>query len=363
MATAIWDAKQKKWRLRITQSKSTKTFTSAKAGMAGKRDVLRKAREYLENGSTTNQKASVAQVWELYLRDCEARNGRNSASYKNNEAIGRLYLLPNLGKKRVSNLSKGDFQYILNNAKPSNNRCETLSKEYLRDIRSVFNLFIKYSYENNYCDEFRGSLYIPKGHPTKGREILQPHQIRKLFEPSDLQFHKAFCLMVSCGLRPSECLGLQWSDIDGENIHIMRGINSRGYITDGKNDNARRTIPLNAILRKILDDQRESTKHLRSKWVFCDRIGSNGTQDKLRRDYDKLKKERGLVGSAYSMRHTFVSMVKNSMPEQLVKAIVGHSASMDTFGVYGHMVDGELKQAAELMDLTFKKVTQNAESE
>ena len=46
-------------------------------------------------------------------------------------------------------------------------------------------------------------------------------------------------------------------------------------------------------------------------------------------------------------------MVKNDLPEQMVKAIVGHSASMDTFGVYGHKVDGEAEQAAKILDLAF----------
>lgn len=358
MATPIWNAKEQRWTLRVTNNGITKKFTSVKNGIAGKKEVLRRSREWLENGSTMRYKSSVADVWKMYLKDCEARNGRNSASYKNNESIGRLFIIPILGKKRVNTLTKTDFQNILNNAKPNNGRSQSYSKEYLRDIRSVFNLFIKFSYENNFCDEFRGALYIPKGHTNKEKEILQPHQIKRLFEPSNLQFHRAFCFMVSCGLRPSECLGLKWSDIDGDTIKIKRGINARGFITDGKNNNARRTIPLNAILVKLLDDQREATKHLRSEWIFCDKIGANGTQDKLRRDYDKLKSERGLVGSAYTMRHTFISMVKNSMPEQLVKSIVGHSASMDTFGVYGHMVDGELKQAAEISELVFKKVTQ-----
>ena len=56
------------------------------------------------------------------------------------------------------------------------------------------------------------------------------------------------------------------------------------------------------------------------------------------------------------MRHTFVSIVKVDVPEQLLKSTIGHSKSMDTFGTYGHDVDGELKRTADILDSVFDKV-------
>ena len=67
----------------------------------------------------------------------------------------------------------------------------------------------------------------------------------------------------------------------------------------------------------------------------------------------KLKEQRGLPGSAYSLRHTFITMMKNVMPEQMIKDIVGHAVSMDTFGTYGHILNDETRQAAEIISLTF----------
>jgi hypothetical protein len=47
-------------------------------------------------------------------------------------------------------------------------------------------------------------------------------------------------------------------------------------------------------------------------------------------------------------------MMKNVMPEQMIKDIVGHSVSMDTFGTYGHIIDGDSDKAAKIIDLKFK---------
>ena len=78
-----------------------------------------------------------------------------------------------------------------------------------------------------------------------------------------------------------------------------------------------------------------------------------GTQSTMRNHWMKLKQERDLPGSVYSLRHTFISMMKNVMPEQMIKDIVGHSASMTTFETYGHILSDDSARAATVIDLTF----------
>lgn len=55
------------------------------------------------------------------------------------------------------------------------------------------------------------------------------------------------------------------------------------------------------------------------------------------------------------LRHTFVSVVK-SLPEGMLKQVVGHSESMDTFGVYSHDVEGDLEEAAKKIQSIFLRV-------
>ena len=57
----------------------------------------------------------------------------------------------------------------------------------------------------------------------------------------------------------------------------------------------------------------------------------------------------------YEMRHTFVSIAK-SLPEGEIKTLVGHSKSMDTFGTYGHAVNGEAQQTASKLDVIFAEI-------
>lgn len=356
MATPIYNEKEKRWTLRVTVDGITKKFTSVKPGLAGKKEVLKKARLY--QNDEVIEDLRVQKIWEMFMSDSIARLGAKSEAVKMREKIGRLYILPAISKRKINSLKKSDYQNIINNAKPHKSNTEILSKKYLTTIRDIINSFICFAIEERYTEPFYGKLYIPQDRPTIGKEILQPSDIRRLFEPSDLHYHKAFLFMLLTGLRPGECLGLKWSDIDQDTFTIRRAVNQDGIITEGKNKNAKRVIPISPTLSQILHAQKVNTRHLNSEWVFCNTVGGMGSQRTMKEHLGILKKERNLNCCLYSFRHTFVSLVKNTLPENTIKQLVGHSAAMTTFETYGHLVDGELQQTAKLIDLTFKNIAE-----
>ena len=61
------------------------------------------------------------------------------------------------------------------------------------------------------------------------------------------------------------------------------------------------------------------------------------------------------VVTPYELRHTFVSIAK-SLPAGFVKAVIGHSKSMDTFGVYGHAIKGEDAAITDALEDAFRSV-------
>ena len=61
------------------------------------------------------------------------------------------------------------------------------------------------------------------------------------------------------------------------------------------------------------------------------------------------------VCTPYELRHTFVSIAK-VLPAGLVKSLVGHSEDMDTFGVYGHELNGDAQQQANALNSIFSRL-------
>ena len=358
MNSPHWDGKR--WRIQARKDGRRYSFSSSVAGAKGRKECQRKFDNWYY-GEASGEK-TVAQVCKEFLADVEARCGEHSPSLEQYECYIRLYVAPVCASKKICKMTLRDWQNVLNNA---HGRNKALSEKTLKNLRGIIMGLVRFAYEDYQCEMLRGKLYIPKGHPTQEKEILQPDQVRRLLESSDIWFHSLFAFLLVTGVRPSEALGLQLDDIYEDYAVIRRGVNARGHITDGKNANARRMIPLGNMAKSILQEtiERNDRMNLHTKWIFCSRDGSQGNQGRMRKQWQKLKEERQLTGTVYSLRHTFISYMKNVMPEAMIKDIVGHSVSMKTIdGAYSHIVDGDRTKAAQVIDLTFGKVEQAKEN-
>lgn len=351
-----WDGQR--WRIRVMQDGKSHSFSCKTPGPKGRKEVLRLYNEWLYNEGTGEK--TFGKVCEEYLEDLAARNGKTSGSYHQNECYIRLYIAPKIASKKMYKITLREYQSLINEACGADG--EPLSYKTLSNIRSIIMGIVKFGYADFQCEMLRGDLYIPKGRQRHEKVILQKADIIRLFEPSEseLWYLNAYRLAVITGLRPGELIGLKTSDIDWKKdcIRIRRAVNSRRIETEGKNKNARRTVPIGQTARQILEEtiERNKNMNLRTEWIFCSEDGSVGNQNTLGKQWRRLRKEKDFPEdvSLYCLRHTFVSMTKNVLPEGMLKSLLGHSETMDTYGTYAHEVDGEdNKKTAEIIDLTF----------
>ena len=318
MITPRYDGKR--WRIQIQKEGKRYSFSSSLAGAKGKKECKEKfERWYYEGGDGCK---TVERVCKEYLEDLGNRRGFDSEAYIQAERYIRLYILPKCGSRKMNRMTLREWQSVINTATGAK---KALSHKTLQNLRGTISAIVKFGYADYQCEMLRGDLYIPLGHSKKEKEILQPEDIKRLFEPSDLWYHPLFCFLLLTGLRPSEGLGIQ----------LM--------------------IPLGSLARQILTETiaRNNRKNLNTPWIFCDKHGDKGNQSTMRNNWLELKKERNLPGTIYGLRHTFISMMKTNLAEQTIKDIVGHSVSMTTFETYGHLVDGEDRKAAQIIDLTY----------
>ena len=341
VATPIYNEKESRWVLRVTRSGVTHKFTSRLQGNAGKRAVLAAAREYTAHGT---RNATVNEIRREWLDSIITRLGADSVSYAQAESLTRLFVCPRLGSRRIRDVKLREWQECINKARPAKGTGQ-LSKKYLSNLKSQINLLIKYAYENEYTDPLRGSLYIPQGSPTVGKEILNPEQVRELLKPSDCFYWGAWCIMLLCGCRPGEVWGLKNSDYDGLTLTVRRSVNARGKITPGKNKNAHRVIPLHPLARQIIDETIKRNEYLKTPWIFPGKSGGRCYPQTAAKEWRVFAASRGLPGSPYCLRHTFVSMVKNTMPDSLLKQVIGHSSFTPSVDIYGHKMNGDDEKA------------------
>lgn len=112
---------------------------------------------------------------------------------------------------------------------------------------------------------------------------------------------------------------------------------------------------------KVLQQQLDYLKSefIKTPWVFCGADGNPPREEYYARRLKRFCEYNGITPiSPYELRHTFVSIAKE-LNLGTLQTIVGHSADMDTLGVYGHTVNGELKLAAQNIENLFNDIIDN----
>lgn len=348
--TAQWEEKYQRWRIAVQKDGVRKQFYSSTPGRTGQREANRKADSWLEDGIGVKV-GRVEDVYKLWLDGLKLTT--SEGNWEPVESRWRVWVLPAIGKKRVNTLTDADLQAIINKAHAAGRSRKTLQL-LAGDLRA----FCKYCRKSKLSTFLPEDVQIPAGARLKGKKVLQPDDLVKLFSIDTTlyrgkrvhdDFVHAYRFEVLTGLRPGELLGLRWADIKGSTVNLSRAINVKGIETRGKNENAVRSFVLSDVARAVLEAQRAITGHCES--VFC--------LETERRYYKRWKVYCAANDlqpvSLYELRHTFVSVVK-TLPAGEVKELVGHSEDMDTFGVYSHALTGEDIATAQAVNAVFMKL-------
>ena len=121
------------------------------------------------------------------------------------------------------------------------------------------------------------------------------------------------------GLRPGELLGLRWEDLNGSTLTIHQSINDLGEVTDGKNENANRTIVLTGLAMQEIEAQRKQLhdRGMVCKWIFPNEKCQPFRQKAFRNRWYKYCETNQISAvTPYELRHTFVSIC-DEMPDGL----------------------------------------------
>ena len=350
--TAVWQEAYSRWRVAVQKDGQRKYFYSSTPGRTGQREANRKADAWLEDGIGVKA-GRVEDVYKLWLEGLKQTT--SAGNWEPVESRWRVWVLPIIGKKRVNALTDANLQTIINKAHAAGKSRKTL--QLLAGDLRAFCKFCRKAKLSTYLPE---DVQIPAGARLKGKKVLQPDDLVKLFSIDTTlyrgkrvhdDFVHAYRFEVLTGLRPGELLGLRWADIKGSTVNLSRAINVKGIETRGKNENAVRSFVLSDVAKAVLEAQRAITGHCES--VFC--------LETERRYYKRWKVYCAANDlqpvSLYELRHTFVSVVK-TLPAGEVKELVGHSEDMDTFGVYSHALTGEDIATAQAVNAVFLKLLQ-----
>lgn len=217
------------------------------------------------------------------------------------------------------------------------------------------------------------------GIATKERKPLSRQQQTNLldFLKNDsiyyYNYYTMFYLLLSTGMRISECLGITWKDIDFEkgvisiNHQLVYGkVDGKYsfYIKEPKY-NSIREVPLQESTKALLKDYRNDHYFVSrasgikmdgySEFVFLNSKSNFYKPETINRAINGIIKEYNNINddemphfSAHTLRHTFCTrMAENGLDPKVLQKLMGHKNIIVTMEVYNHVDSERMKNAVE----------------
>lgn len=163
----------------------------------------------------------------------------------------------------------------------------------------------------------------------------------------------ALLTAIKTGVRISELLAIEWSDIDFDKQTIS--ITKQYYkkkLTEPKTIQSNRKVNMPISLKKVLLDLKKQ-RNLLSNLVFCNKNGGYLSQQKFVDNYFK-KAMQHINKPDYSfhcLRHTFATvLLSNGISIKYVQEQLGHSSPQTTLNIYNHVMPSVNGKTLALLD-------------
>lgn len=341
---------------------------------ATRKEAAEKLQQLLKDKAANKQARKDIKVKDLIV-EYLAQNKRSwrPRSYINAESIIRLHIEPHIGEVRLAELTPRVVSTWLR--KQPETRTMQLARQYLH---SACELAMRWEWleRNPVATTERVKTIRKKPADTSALQIQAVLEATKTN-----RYHGAVCLMVGCGLRISEAMGLTWADIDEANAlvsvskqtQLLAGYEAR--LAPLKTSSSKRAIQIPGFALESLKVRRteqaaEKAERLarglawENEWdlVFTGLRGqpsrSNVTNQSLLRNLHKA----GITGlTPHHLRHAFASfLIDAQVPITEVADALGHSGPSVTMQVYAHKLAGKPKRTGAIMEEILGKQTQVA---
>ena len=282
-------------------------------------------------------------------------------------------LIPRWGKSPALEIAPLEIMQWLKASK----RKENLENPTVDKIRRVMNLVFKH-----------GQTYglIPRtaeANPLKfvrtktqseyEAKIITPEQCFRIIMAMPQPERTLTMVIAATGLRISECLGLQWADMDYDSQQIfVRRSWTGGQVGKPKSAASKATVPLVALLAGFIREWQQQTPYGQpTDWVFASmrlkgkqpRVTNMLVEDYLRPAAVKagvLKEGEKVRFGFHNLRHSLASfLVRQGTNAKTVQAMLRHSDVATTLGIYAHSMSEDRLAAQDEM-LTAMMTPSNA---
>lgn len=336
------------------------------------KELLRQMlRQFEEHGPQLldSQHITLSQYFDQWL-ETAAKPGLSERTHADYEALLQRYILPKLGRKKLSDLRALDIQALYTKMQE-----QGLSARTVRYTHTVLSAGLKQAVRwGMLAQNPAGLVGLPRQSRNEMRAFSPEEATRFLAAAAQDRWSVLFTFALETGTRPEEYFGLQWKDVDLQKgaIVIQRTLVWRtkggGWRFDEpKTAKSRRTIPLSAPLIRALAEHRRAQAEERLEagpeyqtldLVFATSAGGPlSVQNLSVRHFKPILRRAGLPDTIrlYDLRHSMATLLLAAGENpKVVSERLGHSSVVLTLDTYSHVLP-TMQQAAtrKLEELLF----------
>ena len=312
---------------------------------------------------------TLAQYTALWLRDIAPGKLAKSTLHRDKQDTERF--LPALGHYKLTELRPEHFRKLYAELRQtiSSATGKSLSENTIESVHATLCSILSDAVEGGFLTHnpaWRTYRYAGKKTEKKIADEETAQKIIAALEDESIKYETYFKLIITTGMRRSECCALQWQDIDWEqrSIHICRSaVKITGdeiFVKEPKTRSGDRYVYFSAQMENLLREYRRACQYITT--IYDER--ELDTNDFLfRRQGTRLPmtpttftwrfkcilKKNGLPQelNVHSLRHTAASlMIAGGADVATVAGILGHSQPSPTLNIYTHAFDKNKKAAS-----------------
>jgi len=322
--------------------RSTRTSDRKTAELLGKAIEVKLARqEFGIEPKDARRHIPLSQFAKIYLKYSRTNKAHNTAEV---DRFALDALLEILGDKLITEIRPTDLEHF------KTERLKTISPRTLNtqigQIKAAFSKAVEWGYLTENPTKGVSSLRLPKSPP----KYLSEEDIAKLLaldvasRIQDREFGKVIRFFLLTGLRRSELIHLEWTDIDSKNklLHVR---NKEGFRTKTLGE---RSIPISPALKKLIVEIGPKSKG----YIFPSPNGGpyyeGAWSNKFKRRVRRAKINPSFT--LHTLRHTFATHLREKgVGLDVLAELLGHS-HIEMTRVYGHITPSTLQNATSLLE-------------
>ena len=321
---------------------------------------------------TGSKKVTFQELAQEFMNDHLARRKPSPSTVKSYEFLINGRMTAYFEKKCVQDITPRDINKFYNSldheaALSRRSKSGKLSGTTKQHYHSLLFSIMSFAVKMGYISVNPVSQVESPKRDTTETQWYEPEQAAQLLnvldQLPDIQWKTYFYTAIYTGMRPGEMVGLNWSDIEGNMIHInATAVRVEGVGTVRKNSPKTkagiRSVTLPPIVCNLLKQHKLAQAEYRlqfgENWpdpeaVFTTKEGKRMDIDSPTHKFQKILKENNLPKiTLYGLRHTNATiLIASGVSIRDVSAHLGHAQTSTTMDIYAHALrDAEEKTAS-----------------